>query len=156
VIAAQRGAPAADAPARGAAAQLIDLNAGDPVAPVMAATAGRGADMVYDCVGTPALFSAGLAALGLRGRMVCIAGGAGEAVPLELIPFYRRELRLVGIDSLKRTAADCAPLMDALRPGFESGAYPAPVVAHRFGLDAAREAYALVAGGTRGRVVLTP
>ena len=62
--------------------------------------------------------------------------------------------RLIGVDSLKRAAADCAPMMDALRPGFESGAYPAPVIADRYGLAQAEAAYAAVARGTRGRVVL--
>lgn len=155
VIACQRGAPAPDAPARRATTSFIDLNAGLPAEAILAATGGRGADVVYDCVGTPPLFEAALGTLAMRGRMVVIAGVPGEKVGIELIPFYRRELHLIGVDSLKRSAADCAPLMERLRPGFESGAYPPPVIAHRFPLERGREAYAMVGAGTRGRVVLT-
>lgn len=157
VLAGQRGAPEAGSPAARIAAECLDL--GDPTRAaerVLAATDGRGAAVVFDCVGTPALFQAGLAMLGLGGRMVCIAGQPGEAVPLELISFYRRELRLIGVDSLRRSAVDCAKLMDALHPGFESGALAPPVLARCGGLEDAGEAYAMVARGSRGRVVLVP
>jgi NADPH:quinone reductase-like Zn-dependent oxidoreductase len=86
---------------------------------------------------------------------VVIAGTPGEHVPLELIPFYRRECRLIGVDSLKRKASECAPMMEALRPGFEAGTHPAPLIAACYGLGRGAEAYADVARGTRGRVVLT-
>jgi protocatechuate 3,4-dioxygenase beta subunit len=88
--------------------------------------------------------------------LVVIAGTPGEALPIELIPFYRKQAKLIGIDSLKLTAADCAPLLDALRPLFESGACPAPAVAHSFPLAEAQDAYTLVGRGSRGRVILTP
>jgi NADPH:quinone reductase len=153
VIAAQRGA------ARGTAAavtgEAIDLGAGPVAEAILAATDGQGADVIYDCVGDRAIFESAVTALGFRGRMVCIAGVPGEKVGIGLIPFYRKEARLLGIDSLKRKAADCAPLMEALRPGFESGAYPAPVVAHSLPLARGAEGFALVESGTRGRVVLT-
>jgi NADPH:quinone reductase len=155
VLACQRGAPAPDAPARRVADAFVDLAAGPPAEAIAAAAGGAGIDLVYDCVGTPPLFEAALGLLAPRGRLVAIAGSPGERVGLELIPFYRRELRLIGVDSLKRTAADCAPLMERLRPGFESGAYPPPALAHRFALRQGREAYAMVGAGTRGRVVLT-
>lgn len=150
VIAASRGAAARE----GAAASL-DTEAPGFRDAVLAATDGRGPDVVYDCVGRPDLTEAAIEAVGFRGRVVVIAGTPAEKVRLELIPFYRREARLIGVDSLKRGAADCAPLMDALRPGFESGAYPAPIIAQAFPLVAARDAYATVAAGSRGRIVLS-
>jgi len=153
VIAAQRGA------ARGTAAQAtcesIDLGAGPVAEQILAATGGQGADVIYDCVGDRAIFESAVTALAFRGRMVSIAGVPGEKVGIELIPFYRKEARLLGIDSLKRKAVDCAPLMEALRPGFESGAYPAPAIAHSLPLARGAEGFALVEAGTRGRVVLT-
>lgn len=155
VLAALRGAPAPDSVCAQVGAEPIDVTAGDLLPAVQAMTGGRGVDVVYDCVGRPDLFAAGLAALGFGGRMVAIAGTPGESAPIELIPFYRRELRLLGVDSLKRSATDCAPMMDALREGFESGACPAPVIAQSFPLAHGREAYAAVASGTRGRVVIT-
>ena len=46
-------------------------------------------------------------------------------------------------------------MMDTLRPGFESGAYPAPAIAALYDLARGAEGYAAVARGTRGRIVLT-
>jgi NADPH2:quinone reductase len=155
VIAASRGLPDANAPARHATAELLDLTATDLAAAVNDMTGGKGVDVVYDCVGRPDLTEAAIASLGFRGRLIAIAGTPGEQVKLELIPFYRRECRLIGVDSLKRKAADCAPMMDALRPGFESGAYPAPSFAALYPLAQGAEGYAAVAHGTRGRIVLT-
>ena len=154
VIAACRGQAPEGAPARHATREFIDLEATDLGAAVAELTGGRGLDVVLDCVGRPELTEAAIAALGFRGRLVAISGTPGEQVKLELIPFYRRECRLLGLDSLKRKAADCAALMDALRPGFESGAYPAPAIAELVPLSRGADGYAAVARGTRGRIVL--
>ncbi len=156
VIAAQRGRPQPDQPAAQTAHRFIDLNLISPGEAVQALTGNRGVDVVFDCVGNIPLTSSAMGALAMRGRVVVIAGSPGEKLGLELIPFYRKEARLLGVDSLKRGAADCATLLEALRPGFENGAYPAPTIAHSFPLDQAREAYSLVNAGTRGRVILTP
>lgn len=150
VIAAQRGR--ATVPAD----RVLDFNLITPGEAVAALTGGRGADVVFDCVGRIPLTASALAALAQRGRMVVIAGTPGEALPIELIPFYRRQAKLIGIDSLKLSATSCAPLLERLRPGFESGAYPPPAIAQRFPLAEARAAYDLVGRGTRGRVVLVP
>jgi NADPH:quinone reductase-like Zn-dependent oxidoreductase len=155
VIAACRGTPPDDAPARHVTQDFVDLDAGDLAARLAALTGGRGADVIYDCVGRPDLTEAALAALGFRGRLIVIAGTPAEQVRFELIPFYRRECRILGVDSLKRGTAECAPMLEALRPGFESGAYPAPVIAEAHALEAGRAAYESVARGTRGRVVIT-
>lgn len=155
VIAACRTPPAEDAICRLVGAAVIPADPATLAQAIRDATDGRGADVIYDTVGDPALAQAAIAALGVRGRMVVIAGTPGGAVPVELIPFYRRECRLIGVDSLKRSAVDCASIMDALRPGFQDGRYPPPAIAHRFSLHDAAAAYRLVGAGTRGRVVLT-
>lgn len=155
VLAACRGAPATASPARHAGAEVIDITATDLAAAVAELTKGESADVIYDCVGRPDLTQAALASLAFRGRLVVIAGTPGEQVPLELIPFYRRECRLIGVDSLKRSAAECAPMMEALRPGFEDGTHPPPAIAAAYDLSRGPEAYAEVARGTRGRIVLT-
>lgn len=155
VIAGCRGALDPSTPAAVSGAEPLDLDAGDLEARLRDMTAGKGVDVVYDCVGRPDLTTAALAALGLGGRMIVIAGTPGEQVPIELIPFYRRECRLIGVDSLKRSAADCAPRMDELREGFESGRFPPPSIAGRYPIEDGVAAYTAVAQGTRGRVVLT-
>ncbi len=155
VIAACRGTLPSDAPARAATEEFLDLEAPDLAERIKAATGGRGVDVIYDCVGRPALTEAAIESLAFRGRLVVIAGTPGEKVRFELIPFYRRECRIIGVDSLKRGVAECAPMMEALRPGFESGAFPAPAIARTLPLERAREGYAAVATGSRGRIVLT-
>jgi NADPH:quinone reductase-like Zn-dependent oxidoreductase len=155
VIAACRGPLDPATPAARSGATPLDLEAGGLEATLRDLTGGRGVDVVYDCVGRPDLTTAAVAALGFGGRLVVIAGTPGEQVPIELIPFYRRECRLIGVDSLKRSAADCAPRMEALREGFETGHYPPPQIAALHPLSEGSAAYAAVARGTRGRVVLT-
>lgn len=155
VIAACRGAPPPGSPVLHAGAEVVDIGSADLAAAIAELTSGKGADMIYDCVGRPDLTEAAIVALGLRGRMVVIAGAPDELVRLELIPFYRRECRLIGVDSLKRSAAECAPMMEVLRPGFEAGTYPAPAIAAVHDLADGAAAYAEVARGSRGRIVLT-
>jgi NADPH2:quinone reductase len=156
VVACGRGPLPPGSVAAQVGAEALDLTAtADLPAALSAITGGKGFDVVYDTVGTPALFAAGIGALGFRGRYVAIAGSVGEAVSLELIPFYRKEARLLGVDSLKRGVVACAEVMARLAPGFEGGALPAPAIAEAYPLDAARDAYAAVAAGTRGRVILT-
>jgi len=81
--------------------------------------------------------------------------GARE-VTFNLADFYHNESRLIGIDTLKLDLTASAELLEALRPGFESGDYrPAPVT-RRFALEDAVAAYQTVADGEPGRVVLHP
>lgn len=155
VIAALRGAPVAGSPAALATGEAIDLEQPGFGARVMEMTGGKGADVTLDCVGRPDLIEGAIDALGFRGRLVLISGTPGQRAGFEPIPFYRRECRMMGVDSLKRGVVACAPMMEVLRQGFESGAFPPPSIAHAFPLDAAREAYATVAAGSRGRIVLT-
>jgi NADPH:quinone reductase-like Zn-dependent oxidoreductase len=156
VIACCRGPLPADSVAAQVGAEALDLTTTtDLPAALAVASGGRGFDVVYDTVGTPALFAAGVASLAFRGRYVAIAGSVGEKVSFELIPFYRKEARLLGVDSLKRGVVACADVMERLAPGFGSGALPAPAITEAHPLDHARDAYAAVAGGTRGRVILT-
>lgn len=120
------------------------------------ANGGRGADVVYDCVGGQAMFATALNCLAHRGRLVEISATGGRSVQFDLADFYHNESRLFGVDSLKRDLVQSARLLDALRPQFEDGTFrPAPIAA-TFPLDAAAEAYRLVAAGSSGRIVLTP
>ncbi len=148
------------APPPGAAIHEIPhtLLVGEPDLPqaVRDATGGRGADIVYDCVGGAAMFNTALRCLALKGRLLEISATGGRTVSFDLADFYHDELQLLGVDSLKRDLVQSARMLDALRPQFESGAFrPAPV-ARTFGLADAASAYQHVTAGTAGRVVLTP
>ena len=119
-----------------------------------ALTGGAGADVVYDAVGGVA-FATALSLVKRRGRLLEISATGQRRVELDLIDFYHNETQLLGVDSAKLGVAESAPLMTALVEGFESGKLQAPAIAQEFPLERAREAYAAVAAGTRGRVVIT-
>ncbi len=79
-------------------------------------------------------------------------------MPFDVFAFYRGRHRFVGIDTLSLSSGDDAAVLDALRPGFESGQLkPFPVrPEHVYSLNRAAEAYQAVLGGAADRVVLTP
>ncbi len=122
---------------------------------VRALTGGRGADAGFDAVGGPGL-ERHLHALAHGGRMAVIAATGGRQASFDLVDFYRRELRLVGIDSASRDAAAAAQVLERVAPGFEGGALAPPRVGQAFYLEHAREAYEAVAAGGAGRVALVP
>jgi NADPH:quinone reductase-like Zn-dependent oxidoreductase len=86
--------------------------------------------------------------------VVEISATGKRRVEFDLIDFYHNELQLFGVDSAKLGVVESAPLMKKLAEQFESGALAAPIIAHRFPLAGAREAYRAVATGANGRVVL--
>jgi hypothetical protein len=77
-------------------------------------------------------------------------------VSFDLIDFYHRSLHLIGIDSLKLSGTRIAAIMDALKPGFESGRLQAPSV-KEWSLEDAASAYAVVEQGAGAvKQVLVP
>ena len=149
VIGIDRSAPLAESPA----ARLIDA-----YLPLDETTQQRmkelgGADVVYDAVGGVA-FEAALGLVKRRGRVVEISATGKRRVDFDLIDFYHNETQLLGVDSAKLGVQESARLMAALVDGFESAKFEPPVIAHRYSLEQAREAYETVAGGARGRVVI--
>ena len=92
VIGADRHAPHPDAPIHGIAQKLI-LGAEDLPAEVRAATAGKGADVVFDLVGG-IMFRHAVNSLALRGRLVEIAATGQREVSFDLADFYHNESRL--------------------------------------------------------------
>ncbi|HTH59904.1 MAG TPA: zinc-binding alcohol dehydrogenase family protein [Paraburkholderia sp.] len=152
VIGVAREAPPAGSPA----ARLIDAFVpigDDTVARVRALTGGAGAEVVFDAVGG-VTFELGLALAKRRGRVVEISATGRRRVEFDLIDFYHNETQLFGADSAKLGVAESAPIMQAIAQAFDAGHFEAPVIAQRFSLEHARDAYQAVAGGTVGRVVI--
>jgi len=123
---------------------------------VSQAFAGRGADIVYNTVGSP-YFAFALNALGVGGTQVLISTIA-RSVPFDILAFYRRNLQLLGVDSLKLDAQQCTTILRALCDGFESGQLRAFDVDETalWPLEAAAEAYRKVMAGSAERIVLAP
>jgi NADPH:quinone reductase len=145
------------APFRGSIpVRMIDGSVEDVAAIVRAETGGRGADIVYNTVGSP-YFAMANQALAQQGRQILIST-VDRTVPFDIFAFYRGRHSFVGVDSLALEDAECAEILAQLTPGFESGALTAFPVAPDdiYPLERAHEAYRAVLAGAGGRVVLAP
>lgn len=134
--------------------EAIDSTSADVAARVRELTDGRGADLVYNTVGS-AYFAAAHAAMAKEATQILISTH-DRAVPFDILAFYRGRHVFVGVDSLSLDAATAAAQLDAMREGFERGSLRPFPIAHAYGLDEAAAAYRLVLSGTSGRIVLRP
>ena len=94
---------------------------------VKARTSGRGVDIVIDTVGGP-MFEPGLNCLGMHGRQTAITSTGGSRVSFDLIEFYHKSARLIGVDSLQVSMREVGAILDELARGFEEGALTPPHV----------------------------
>jgi NADPH:quinone reductase len=119
------------------------------------ATNGRGADLALNGIGA-AVFQPMLDALAAGGALVVYSAAGGREVKLDLLTFYHRRLRLLSVDTVAADAVQCARILRELTPLFESGALrPLPII-ERYPLSDAARAYARVAAGASGKIVLVP
>jgi NADPH:quinone reductase len=112
-------------------------------------TAGKGVDIVFDCVGGP-LFETGLKSLGLRGRQVVITAVGETRVSFDLLDFYRKELTLLGVNTNLLDTVASGDILDGLRNEFEQGRLTPPDIARTCSLDEAPLAYSEVGKGIAG------
>ncbi|HEY2555104.1 MAG TPA: zinc-binding alcohol dehydrogenase family protein [Candidatus Cybelea sp.] len=122
---------------------------------VMELTGGRGAAVALNGVGA-SVFPALAGSLAKDGRMVIYSVLGGRETPLDLFAFYRRRLRLYGLDTASFDLHEIARLYGKFGPLFESGAIDPPAIAARIALSNAREAYERVNRGDAGKVVIVP
>ena len=149
VIGADRHDGASDADA------FLNLQTKDLPVEVKALTDGKGVELVLDTVGGP-LFEPSLRSLRPGGRQVAIASVGNGRVEFNLVDFYHKSGRLIGVDTLKLTGAEIARIMSELRAGFDDGRLrPSPV--ETWALDRGAEAYSAVERGkTSSKQVLLP
>ena len=100
---------------------------------------GRGADIVYNTVGS-AYFEAANKAMAKGATQIFIAT-QDRAVPFDIFAFYRGMHTYVGIDSLAMDCVAATAQLDAMREGFERGTLKPFPVARAFALDEAVDAY---------------
>ena len=136
--------------------RYIDASAEKPSEAIRAATAGRGASIVFNTVGSP-WFAEANASLAKRGTQVFIST-VERSVPFDIFAFYRGMHTFVGVDSLALTAVDCAAIFEALTPGFEDGTLqPFPVSPRStFTLEQANDAYRQALAGSPERLAFAP
>ena len=123
------------------------------------AAAGRGADLVLDCVGASYL-EANVAALGLHGRLCCISTQGGAKGTLDLGALLGKRLTVLGSTLRTRSAAQkarlCAAFAREALPRFGTGELHA-VLARAFPLEEAAAAHVLLAANeVVGKLVLVP
>ena len=128
---------------------------GDIVARVNEVTRGRGADVVFDTVGSP-LFEKNLTLLANRGRYAIIASVGDRRASFDILDFYHKQLTLTGVDTRAHRSANSARTLERLGPGFESGALRAPYIAKRVPLREAVDAYRAMNDGFSGKIVIVP
>ena len=133
---------------------------GKALAEAVRAAAGRGADLVFDLVGGSYL-EANTAALGLHGRLCCIATAGGAKATLDLGALLGKRLSVYGSTLRTRSAEQKARLCERFAaevlPRFEPGAALglSPVLAKVFAFEEVRAAHALLeANEVVGKVVL--
>lgn len=134
--------------------EVIDANACDVALAARELTGGRGADIVYNTVGS-AYFDAANKAMAKGATQIFIAT-QDRAVSFDIFAFFRGRHTYVGIDSLAMDCIASTAQLDAMRDGFERGVLKPFPVARAYALADALEAYRLVLRGSTDRVVLRP
>ena len=114
---------------------------------VMALTGGRGVDVIMEHIGGE-VFTRSLQCLARGGIIVTVGAHAGEVVQFDIIPFFRRELRLAG--SKNASVLELRKVMDLV-----AGGRLKPVIHKAFPLAQAAEAHRVVdSRDIFGKVVL--
>lgn len=131
--------------ARGNAAEIDSV--GDPtLSKAKALTDGKGPDIAVDTVGDAPLAQAAIEVLGFRGRYSFISAprGGNSKVPVDFLSVYRREVTLIGNNSVDHSQEEMALELKGMCEGFESGTLmPMKESAMTFvSLQEATEAYA--------------
>ena len=128
---------------------LINYTEGNFAQRVLELTGGKGVDVVMEHIGGN-VFTRSLECLKTDGVIVTVGAHAGEVVPLDIIPFFRRQLRLVG--SKNATLTELRTVM-----GFVAEGRLKPVVHATFPLADAAQAHRVVASREIfGKVLLLP
>ena len=102
--------------------EWIDIESRPLPESVKELTGGKGADLILDVVGG-LLFQPCLESLAQRGRQIAIASAGKPQVTFNLVDFYHKEARLIGVDTLKLSFSESAEILKALLPGFKAGVF---------------------------------
>jgi NADPH:quinone reductase-like Zn-dependent oxidoreductase len=133
--------------------RMIDAESEDVAAVVRRETEGRGANIVYNTVGS-VYFETACEAMAAGGRQIFIST-IERAVSFDIFKFYRGRHAFFGIDSLALDAVASADILETLTPRFEAGTLKPFSVDKTLELTRAKDAYRAVYSGSRERIVLT-
>ncbi len=111
-------------------------------------TQGKAADLILDMVGGSSFESVNQC-LAYRGRHVVIAS-IEPRVSFNLVEFYHREARLIGVDTLKLSFSESAQVLREIVPLVETGVLTPPKL-DSIAIEQGPRAYQAVLEGTAGR-----
>lgn len=108
---------------------------------------GGGVNVAFDAVGGP-MFQAALSAMALGGRLVVITAPSDPQPGFDLLDFYRKDLHLMGLNTLNLSAPDSGLILQEATHPFELE-WLKPRHVKTVPLDAGVQAYheALKSGG---------
>jgi len=135
------------------AIQTISLNNEKLIDAVKKLTNGHGADLVFDVVGGP-LFEPCIECLSQHGRQVAISNSGDPRVSFNLIDFYHKQARLIGVDTLKLSIEECANILKALVPGMEQQLFIPEDIDEYSLADAPRAYEEIQSGSTKNKKVI--
>ncbi|WP_417587377.1 NAD(P)H-quinone oxidoreductase [Pararhodobacter oceanensis] len=148
----------AEAAARIGADHVVNYRTQDFVAETLAATGGKGADVVLDMVGA-AYMQRNFEAVAVDGRIAQIAFMSGSKVEIDMRPILVKRLTLAGSTLRARPVAMKAVLAAALEQKvlpLLAARKALPVIDSTYPLAQVREAHARMDGGAHiGKIVLT-
>lgn len=132
----------------------INYRKDDLVEGVLAATDGRGVDVVFENLGDPVLWPKAIESMAAGGRLLTVGTHAGDGIlPVDVRRLYRNRLRIIG--GLGAGSRGDTFIDDALR-GAAEGRYRV-LIDRVLPLSQAAEAFRLVAANAvTGKVVLEP
>ena len=132
----------------------INYQENDLVEEVLAATGGRGVDVVFENVGDPRLWPKAIESMAVGGRLLTIGTHAGDGIlPVDVRRLYRNRLKIIGGLGSSAQADDFAAA--ALR-GVAEGRYRV-LIDRILPLSHAADAFRLIAANeVTGKVILDP
>ena len=134
----------------------INYRTDDFVAATLAATDGRGADVVWESIGGE-VFTRNLDCMAEAGRMVSFGSNSFTGIgQIDFWPFWLKNLKLIGWGGVSNAQSRAPEIMEELINLARAGKLK-PVVRHVYPFAKAAEAHRLIEErGSIGKVVLTP
>jgi NADPH:quinone reductase-like Zn-dependent oxidoreductase len=132
--------------------EIINTRSAKLAEAVRSMTQGGGADVVFDASGW--MFAEAIDAAAMEGRVCVISAPPDGQSTFNLRSVYRKELRVLGVDTRRLDVIASAKLLAEMHTGFESGKFKVRAGQSR-PLSAAAEAYELAEQGN-GRFYFRP
>jgi NADPH:quinone reductase-like Zn-dependent oxidoreductase len=132
--------------------EVVNARTANIVEAVRSLTKEHGADVVFDTSGM--MFAENIEAAAMGARIPVITAPPDGKASFNLRSIYRKEIRVVGVDTRRLDAVASAKLLTQMTASFESGQFKAKP-GKPLPLAAAVEAYEQAAHGG-GRIVLKP